>query len=66
MLRIDSATKNLGRGADSPLGASHGPNLPRFFAALKMTSVKSILTQDLSYGVSLVDVWVSRKTHRHQ
>ena len=37
-----AATKIPGWDADSRLGAPHGPNLPRFFAALRMTSVKSI------------------------
>ena len=45
MLRMNSATKNLVKGAGSKLGASHGPNLLGICEALRMTSAKSILTQ---------------------
>jgi hypothetical protein len=38
-------TKNLGRGAASRLGASHGPNRAGFFAPLRMTSVINVRTE---------------------
>ena len=48
-------TNNPGWGADSHLDASDGPDRPRFFAALRMTSVKYMWSDYQARASGLLD-----------